>query len=174
MLKFILTFVCVFVFVLQSKEDPCTLKTNLKSISSLLHLSYFDQKWQEPQSQATSSDPWGRRFGGCSDIPTKLVCGELVLLQNKNSKMYSLRMMSMARGGWFVQLGSIERLDPLFMLAGRFSTASTAASSWEEEESTSPESSRLKPSTSTCPNLRLSLRYRTVASVTSPCSAPFC
>lgn len=40
MLKFILT----FVFVLHSKEDPCTLKMNLELISSLLHLSYFETK----------------------------------------------------------------------------------------------------------------------------------
>ncbi len=33
------------------------------------------------------------------------------------SVVYSLRMMSMARGGLSRQLGSIVRLDPLFMLA---------------------------------------------------------
>lgn len=35
----------------------------------------------------------------------------------KHFTVYSLRMMSMAKGGCPLQLGSIVRLDPLFMLA---------------------------------------------------------
>lgn len=56
----------------QSNEDPWTLKTNLKLVSSQLHLKYLERDaadWSgTTATHAASSDPWSRRSGDRSVI----------------------------------------------------------------------------------------------------------
>lgn len=129
---FFLLFFLFFLFFVQSNEDPWSLKTNLKLIPQL-HLKYFGcsrRRWNQSNTRGQLGSMRSQvRWPEC-DIPIKDR-----LWRVNSSKVYSLTMISMARGGWSMQLGLTDRLDPLFMLAGLFSTAG-AASFWCGEEST--------------------------------------
>lgn len=113
---------------------------------------------------SSSSDLLGRRSGDWSVTPPKIVCEGSLWGKKKTNKrkkppqksckVYSLTMMSMARGGWSMQLGWTDLLDPLFMLAGVLSGAGASMMTEVALFSTIESPQKLPLPPYTCPKPR--------------------